>query len=309
MPATVAFIMANGKEGFISWLGVVAIAGIVFAHLSMNLFDDYFDYRVKKSDFRDRMAHRGIRARVNKCSYLVSGNTTLSHLLTVSVLTGAIAVLAGAVIFYWRGIAVLYIAIPAILLGISYSGPPLRLSYIGLGEIVVGIMFGPLSMLGVYYSSCGHFDFKMLFISIPIGLLVANIIYVHSIMDCDPDREVGKATFAVLLGSYRRMLVAIAVLLAASYGLVIVGVIFFNLTPYYLLTLITLPNAIRLYQFMEEYVYHRDRQFKPAWWLGPFGNFEAMIEKGIDWFMIRWLTSRNLLALFCLVIVIVEFFN
>ncbi|MDR2824291.1 MAG: prenyltransferase [Prevotellaceae bacterium] len=305
LPAVVAFCLAVKADGFSWWLGLLAVVGVAFAHSSLNLFDDYFDYRVKKSDFRERLAHRGIRSRIHKCPYLVSGQATVNQLLIACFVIGVIATAIGGVILYFRGITVLYIAAAAVFLGVEYSGAPLRLSYRGLGEVVIGVMFGPLSMLGVYFSACGTLNWDTLFISVPIGLLVANIIYVHSIMDCEPDREIGKMTFAGLLKSKTAMLIALAVLLVVSFGLIVAGVVSGKLTAWYLLTFFTLPMAIYLFYIMVAFVKTPERQFEPKWWLGPVGNFEGMKKGGIGWFMIRWLTARNLLSFFCLIIAVV----
>ncbi|MDR1738819.1 MAG: prenyltransferase [Candidatus Symbiothrix sp.] len=305
MPAFTALCLASRHADFSLWLGLLAIIGVALAHSSMNLFDDYFDYRVKKSDFRERMTHRGFRARMSKCPYLVSEKTTLNRLLAVCIIVGVCAMFIGSIILYFRGLTVLWIALIAAIAGIEYSGPPLRLSYRGLGEAVIGLMFGPLSMLGVYYSACGSLDWNTLFLSIPIGLLVANIIYVHSIMDCDPDREVGKMTFAVLLKTQKAMLAALAVLLIVSFGLIVAGVVSGNFSAWYLLTLLTLPMAVYLFYLMLQFVKNPQRTFEPHWWQGPFGNFERLKQAGIGWFMIRWLTARNLLSFFCLIIILI----
>ena len=44
---------------------------------------------------------------------------------------------------------------------------------------------------------------------------------------------------------------------------------------------------------------------KPAWFLGNMGNWEVYRKLKIDWFLIRWLTARNALSLFCLILIIV----
>ncbi|GHT55937.1 hypothetical protein AGMMS49982_22380 [Bacteroidia bacterium] len=155
LPAVLAVCMASSAAGFSLWLGLCALLGVVLAHLSLNLFDDYFDYKVKGAEFRDNLARKGMRARISKCAYISSGQATLKQLLAACLTFGGIALCLGLVIFLHRGNTVFWIAAIAAVLGISYSGAPLRLSYHGLGEVVIGIMFGPLAMAGVYYSAAG----------------------------------------------------------------------------------------------------------------------------------------------------------
>ncbi|MDR1527893.1 MAG: prenyltransferase [Dysgonamonadaceae bacterium] len=307
LPAVLAVCVASQVQGFSIYLGLLAVFGVAMAHLSLNLFDDYFDYRVKGAEFRDAMAHKGFRARIAKCHYITSGQVTLNRLLVACLVFGAIALLAGSIIWWFRGNFVLWIVLFAAVLGVSYSGAPLRLSYRGLGEIVIGVMFGPLSMTGVYYAACGHFDRSIVFIAIPVGLLVANIVYTHAIMDYEPDKEVGKMTFAVLLKSRRLMLLCLLLLLLASYGCIIGGVWTGHLSNYYLFTLLTVPMAVSLFYLMVAFVRCPDKQFSPRFWMGPMSDWKRIQTYRLDWFMIRWLLARNLLSFFCLILIIVGF--
>jgi 1,4-dihydroxy-2-naphthoate octaprenyltransferase len=307
LPAVLALCMAFREAGFSIFLGVLAVLGVVAAHLGMNLFDDYFDYKVKSPEIRDTMLRKGFRARIAKCHYITSGETGLKQLLIACLTFCAIAVIFGMLIWWYRGNVIFYLALITGVLGVSYSGAPLRLSYRGLGEILIGLMFGPLLMIGVYYSACGVFDWSVVFVSVPVGLLVANIVYTHAIMDFEPDKEAGKMTLAVLLKDKNRMLVCLLLLLITAFGCIIGGVIAGYLSAYYLLTLLTLPMAVSLFYLMLAFVRKPEKQYSPRWWMGPMGDWKRIQTFELDWFMIRWLSARNLLSFFCLIIIIVSF--
>lgn len=309
LPAVLAMCLALRHESFSFYLSIMAIMGVITGHLGMNLFDDYFDYKIKKTEFRNDMAKKGFRARIAKCNYLTSGQTNIKQLLIVCITFCAIALVLGIIIWIVRGNFIAWIALLTAVLGISYSGAPLRLSYRGFGEIVIGILFGPLLMMGVYYAACGQFDWSILFISVPIGLLVANIVYTHAIMDYEPDREVGKMTFAVLLKDKRKMLIGLLLILFTAFGSIIGGVIGGYLSPVYFLVLLALPIAIALFYLMLEFVYHPEKKFVPRFWMGPMGDWKRLQALDLDWFMIRWLLARNLLSLFCLIIIIATFIS
>jgi 1,4-dihydroxy-2-naphthoate octaprenyltransferase len=306
LPAILAFSMASQTDGFSIILGLLAVAGVITGHLGMNLFDDYFDYKVKKTDFRNQMQHKGMRARISKCVYLTSGEATLKQLWKACCVFGGIALSIGFVIYLYRGSGIGWLALLTAVLGLSYSGAPLRLSYHGWGEMLIGVMFGPMLMTGVFYAASGTFDRSVLFVSIPVGLLVANIVYTHAIMDYEPDKEVGKMTFAVLLKDKKRMLFFLLLLLLTAFALVISGVISGYLSPYYLLSLITLPLAAGLFYLMIEFTRNPDRTFTPRFWMGPMGDWTRIQAAGIDWFMIRWLLARNLLSFFCIIMTVVS---
>ncbi|MDR3268033.1 MAG: prenyltransferase [Tannerella sp.] len=306
LPAFLALCMASQAEGFSVYLGLLAVVGVMAGHLSINLFDDYFDYKIKKPDFRDAMLRKGFRARIAKCAYITSGKSDLKQLLIACFAFGAVAVSMGFLIFLYRGNMILWLALITAFLGVSYSGAPLRLSYHGLGEILIGIMFGPLLMAGVYYSACGQLSWQVLFVSVPVGLLVANIVYVHAIMDYEPDKEAGKMTVAVWLKNKTWMLACLLILLTIAFSSIIGGVIAGYLSPRYLLTLLTLPMAIALFYLMREFIRHPEKKFSPQFWMGPMGDWSRMKALDLDWFMIRWLLARNLLSFFCLLIIIVS---
>ncbi|MCL1938117.1 MAG: prenyltransferase [Candidatus Azobacteroides sp.] len=309
LPGVLAVCMASQVKGFSAGLGILAVLGVIIGHLGINLFDDYFDYKVKGTQFRDVLAQKGFRSRIAKCHYITSGATDLDSLLTAACAFSLTAMLIGGVLFVFREYFIAAVAFITAILGISYSGPPLRLSYRGLGEFVIGIVFGPLLMIGVYYSACGRFDGSVLFVSIPVGLLVANIVYTHAIMDYEPDKEVGKMTLAVLLKNKNAMLCCLAFFLLAAFASIIAGVISGYLSKYYLLTLLAFPMACALFYLMVQFVRYPQKKFSPRFWMGPMSNWPLIQKNQLEWFMIRWLLARNLLSFFCLIVIVVSFLS
>jgi 1,4-dihydroxy-2-naphthoate octaprenyltransferase len=83
---------------------------------------------------------------------------------------------------------------------VFYTAPPIRYGYLGLGEVFVGINMGPVMVAGTAAAVAGHFVPRALWLSVPIGLMVAMILYFQSLPDIKEDRAVGKRTVAVRLG-------------------------------------------------------------------------------------------------------------
>ena len=306
LPSLTAVTLAASSGSFSWCLSVLAVLGVIAAHLALNLFDDYFDYIKKKSDYREELVHEGFRARIGKCPYLTSGRATLKQLLAACLVFSIIAFFFGSIVLYYRGNFILYVVLITVILGFFYSAPPLRLSYHGLGELLIGIIFGPLNMIGTYYAACGEMNMSVLLISVPVGLLVMNVVYIHSIMDCIPDKKIGKRTLAVLLNNTTAMLVVLFFILFVPFALIAYGIIAGYLPVLYFLVFLTFPVAISLFYLMIEFVRHPDRQFSPKFWMGPLNNWKAIKAAGLDWFMIRWLSARNLMSFFCLIIIIIS---
>ena len=93
LPATVALGLAASQRpaDFSLFWGLLAVLGVALAHLSLNLFDDYFDYSKLKSDYRRKLAAKGQQARTSKCPYLLNGSATQSELLLACLAFGAAA--------------------------------------------------------------------------------------------------------------------------------------------------------------------------------------------------------------------------
>ncbi|MDR1712578.1 MAG: prenyltransferase [Coriobacteriales bacterium] len=278
-------------------LSVLGFFGVALAHSGLNLFDDYFDMKKGAVQRREEMADGGMRARMGKCVYLKGGDVTLADTRRVAILFIALALILGLIVLVLRGWPILVFAGIALVLGLLYAGPPLRLSYHGLGELMVGLIFGPLVVNAAYFVACGRIDALSIYVSIPIGLLVANILNTHAIMDFGPDKAADRVTLSVALGSQKAGYVASVVLVAASYLVVIVGVALRWLPIAALVVVVTLPLTIFYLRHLWDYVTGKGDEFVYRPWMGPFNNQERIKATGIMWFMSRWLLSRNLVMM------------
>ena len=298
LPALTALALAAGQADFSLILGLLAVLGAALAHLSLNLFDDYFDYRKLKTGFRESLAAQGMRARTAKCPYLTSGQATVDELLMACIGFGAAAVCLGGVVWLFRGNAVVWPALLGLLLGISYSGDPLRLSYRGLGEAVIGVIFGPLLVAGVYIAACGQFTAPALALGVAMGLLVTNILFTHSVLDLQADLYAGKFTLAALLKTPENFRCACALFTFGPFALVLLAILCRWLAPLWLLVLLALPLAVALYRSMLLFMEKPQVRPRRLPWYGPMGDWPKYCAAGLDWFLLRWFLSRNLTTAF-----------
>lgn len=308
LPAILAVIIAINEQDFNIFLAILAILGVEAVHLAVNLADDFFDYKVNTAESRKELSRQGFRARVAKYPYLTSNEASLSDLKRVITLFLLFATIMGAIIlivrFNWL---IILIAALTLFLGISYSGFPFKFSYIGLGELVTGIIFGPLLMMGVYLASANRLDYSIVLASIPVGLLVVNILFTHSFIDQKADESANKMTFARLLKTNKANLTASILFNFIPYLIIIAGVIVGYLHPLYLLIFLVLPRSIWLIRSLIEFTKTETTSVaKPPKYMGNMGNWEIYQKTDTAWFMARWLAARNILSLFCIVIIIVN---
>lgn len=298
-------MMSEAASGEFSWwLALIAVFGVSCAHLGMNLADDYFDYRNGVVEKMSVLDADSVRKRMDKCHYMTDGGATERQLRNAIIGFLGMAAVCGVVVFLFRGWVILLLAGLGALLGLSYSGGPLRLSFRGYGELTIGLLFGPLLMMGVQYSACGVLDWSIVLLGVCVGMLVTNILYTHSVIDADNDTKSQKMTFARLLKTQSRQLSATAVFVLAPF--VIVGVcVGLGLWHWsYLFVMVLLPLAVFLIRSIGRFFEDKDQVDEPRWWMGPMGNWPAYQKAHIDWFLIRWLPARNLVTFFCLIIMI-----
>ena len=330
LPCLTAIILCIGQERFVWWLAFPILLGICAAHLGMNLADDYFDYK-HDARLRSDINSNSVRARMEKCHYLKrEGNeestkesekkATVSQLgwaivgfLSFAAMMGGITFVAQWLLHGWQAaMGIIIYAVLGLFVGINYSGKPLELGFHGFGELVIGLMFGPLNMLGVQAALTGTpFSWQMLCMSIGIGCMVTNIVYVHSVMEVHADAELGKMTFARLLSENRKteignrlMIMFIGVFAIVPFIALVLGIVLGWWSAWYLITLITLPMSIFLIHSTRLFTYGLPRNDTPRWWMGPMGEWEKYKQAGIDWFLFRWLLARNICTFFCLVLII-----
>ena len=307
LPALTAVALSYGSSEF-SWIAAMAsIIGVGLLHLGLNLLDDWFDSRVGSAEARQKVANEGFRGRMIKSPYGTSGEATPKQLLAAVAVVLSAAALMGTIVIAIRGWMILGWVAAALVIGVSYSGGPLKLGFRGLGELVIFIMFGPLMMTGVYYAITGAVDWKISWLSIAVGLLVTNIVYSHSVLDAVPDAKMGKRTMAHLMGTPKGQILLSALINILPYVMVVAAVLLGQMNAAYLAVLAVLPLSIWLIRSLNDYVNHKEVKIEIKPWMGPMGDFDAYRKAGVDWFLLRWLVARNIVQFFCMIVIVVNF--
>ena len=284
MSCILAVCIALKSPSFSLLNAILATIGVLAAHLSANLFDDIFDYLQGKVEIRNNTCV----GRAKKCANIVEGRASLSDFVNWAVAFGVIAVLVGLYFVVTVGLEIFYFILIGALLIIFYSAPPIKLSYRGFGELVIGLMFGPLLVCGVYYVTTGMIDTLAILYSFATGLLATNIVYVHSMVDINIDNLCEKTTLAVLLKSKNNQMIALSIFTFVPYILVLCASLKLGL-----FLLLTLPIAFYLMIVLKDAKRHKIlfRQL-------PKKSWKYIIKCGNDYFYTRWLLARNYMTIF-----------
>ena len=229
-----------GLHGPIHWGHyVLTILGIIFLHAGSNVINDYFDYR-NRIDTADVPGSYATEGRV-----LIQKKLQPRQVLWLGLMLFALSLPIGIYLTTVRGLPVMLLGVVGFLTGLFYTARPIALKYIALGEPAVFLMFGPLMVTGAYYVQRGEFTEQAAWVSVPIGVLVALILFANNIWDIQNDGRVGIHTLATLLGKPLAVRVY-ELLVAGVYGATVLLIILGQLSAWAFLTLFSLPLAFKL---------------------------------------------------------------
>jgi 1,4-dihydroxy-2-naphthoate octaprenyltransferase len=88
-------------------------------------------------------------------------------------------------------------------LGYAYQGPPFRLGYQGLGEIICFFAFGPLAVAAGYYSQAQTWSIASLSASVIVGIATSLILFCSHFHQEKDDIAAGKRSPIVRLGTQK----------------------------------------------------------------------------------------------------------
>lgn len=240
IPLTAGAVLAGKQGAFRLAPFLLVLAGSFLVHFATNIANDYFDH-LQGTDAGDAIG--GSRV-------LQEGKISPRELLRAIVLLYVMAALIGSYVTWSLKLwALVPFMLVAFFSSLFYVAPPVKYGYHGLGELFVGLNMGPVMVVGANWVLLGRVDWAAFPVSIPIGLMVALILYYQSLPDMDTDRAAGKRTLAVRLGrkGARRGLLVFWGIIYASITVLIVGNYLSSLAW---CTLLTLPLLLKLWRIV-----------------------------------------------------------
>lgn len=220
-------------------LVLITLAGTVSLHAGTNMINDYFDYR-NGGDARNKA-----RTPFNGGTpFLIGGILDPKRVLAASLAAFGIGGLIGLYFALTISIWILPLGIAGGLLGLLYVAPKINLAGRGVGEIAVGLGFGPLMVMGTYLVLTGSFSWDAFLIGMPIGFLITLVLYINQFPDMEADASVGKNHWVVRLGR-KKARMGYPIILGATYAFLL-GAVVLGLVPIYaIIFLLTAPLAVK----------------------------------------------------------------
>jgi 2-carboxy-1,4-naphthoquinone phytyltransferase len=236
-PLWVGTAIAWAETGRVNWaIFSTFLAAAICIVAWSNVSNDVFDAETGI----DRNKHHSV---VN-----LMGNKTLAFWISNGLLALGIAGILAIAALQQDG-TVLGLVLLCCALGYLYQGPPFRLGYQGLGEILCFFAYGPLTLCAVYYSQTQSWSTANLCASVFLGLTTTIILFCSHFHQVEDDVAAGKRSPIVRLGTQRGA-VLLNWLCGAAYGSVLAFVAIRLLPLGALLSLASLPFALKLCQYV-----------------------------------------------------------
>lgn len=230
--AALAYRLPGG--GGFSWPALLlTVFTVIPVHGAGNIVNTYFDF-VKGIDNRKS-----------------DDRTLVDHILTMDevVSLGALLYLVGCACFVplvmlsparMEHLALVYFG------GLSssflYTGG-IGLKYIALGDILVLVIFGPVSVVFSFLAQTGRVDWPIIYYAIPLALNTEAILHSNNTRDLETDCKAEIVTLAILIGRTASHLL-FAFLLFTPYIMFVVACV--QCSFWFLLPMLTLPRAFEI---------------------------------------------------------------
>ncbi|MCP8307599.1 MAG: prenyltransferase [archaeon] len=240
--APVTLAMAWNRSYFNPLDAVLTFIGVLCLHVSANTFNNYFDYKSGIDIVTTPTPFSG--------GSKVLANKELKPESALKLASGflAIGLVIGIYFSFMYGWVIMTLLLISAISIYFYST---KLASWGIGEFFVGLNFGPLISMGVYYVQARTISLEPVLIGTVLGIFTAGVLYINEFPDYDADKSKGRYHIIVRLGK-ERATKGFKVLILSAYILIILGVIT-QITPFItLIGLATSPLAIKASKILDK---------------------------------------------------------
>ncbi len=191
LPASIVPVLvgtaAAADEEFRPLLFLLALAGSLLIHMATNLATDFFD-------FVD-----GVQPGATLGGVIRGGLLKAQDVHRAAIAVFVAGSLCGLVIVAFVGWPILAVGFVSVLAGYFYTASPIKYGRRGLGEVMVFLFMGVLMVMASSYVQVEAWTSRSLYASLPVGILVANILHANNLRDIVNDRARSKITIATII--------------------------------------------------------------------------------------------------------------
>ena len=217
---------------------LLASFGLLLCHISVNVLNDYYDYR-SGIDLKTRRTPFS-----GGSGFLPTGALQPKHVFWFGITCFLLALPIGVYFVLARG----WLLLPVLLVGavciLLYTPIITKLRW---PEWSPGFGLGALPILGLYFVQTADYTLPAVVACVPSGILVHNLLLLNEFPDTEADKVANRKTLPITMGKTRASVVYSA--LTAVVYLWVIGSVVAGLMPVFcLIALLTLPFAVKAIQ-------------------------------------------------------------
>jgi 1,4-dihydroxy-2-naphthoate polyprenyltransferase len=234
IPVAIGSILAHIDNSFHTLLFIAMLVASLLIQAAANMINEYYDYK-------RGLDHEGS---VGIGGAIVRDGIKPSTVLQLAFTFFGISVLLGIYICMHSSWWIAVIGIICMTAAYLYTGGPYPIAYTPFGELVAGFFMGVVIIGITYYIQAGSIPSKIMLLSLPTSITIGAILTANNIRDLDNDKENGRKTLVILLGK-KNSIIFIGSMFVAAYALIVAFVIVKLMTPFVLISLASIPLAIK----------------------------------------------------------------
>ncbi len=205
---------------------ILAILTTISLQILSNLANDYGD-GIKGTDNQNRIGpERAIQS--GKISPDKMYNAIKINILIVILLTFFLIYSAFKIYHFMYSLLFFVLALLCIYAAIRYTVGSAAYGYRALGDIMVFLFFGLLSVMGTYFLFSRQLDHVIILPACIIGLLSAGVLNLNNMRDMESDSASNKITIAVKLGVTNSKIYHLALIMSAMLLSILFAVLYYR---------------------------------------------------------------------------------
>jgi len=216
------------------WYAIMTMAGVIALHSSVDLLNDYWDYK------------RGIDTQTQRTK--MSGGTGVlpegllepTQVYRAGIIFLIIGGLIGSYFVVTHGIIIGLILAFAVLSIYFYST---KIVDSGLAELFVTVK-GTMIVLGTYFIQSSEINISSIMAGIFVGVLSSLVLFITSFPDYEADKAKGRKTLVIFLGK-QKATTMFWIFPIIAYSVLISGIIYEIFPLYCIISLAVVPLIIK----------------------------------------------------------------
>ena len=214
---------------------ILAFIGLLLCHISVNVLNDYYDYK-SGIDLKTRRTPFS-----GGSGFLPAASLKPEHVFRFGLACFLLAIPIGVYFVLVSGWFLLPLLVVGAICILLYT--PL-LTKLDWPEWAPWVGLGALPVLGTYFVQTGEYTLPAVVAAIPSGILVHNLLFLNEFPDTEADKTAGRKTLPITLGKTKASIIYSA-LTGLVYLWIVVWVAVGLMPVFCLIALATLPFAVR----------------------------------------------------------------